>query len=192
MSDFFRNYRSNYYNMDKIKPIRGTLATNIMSRVNMNKGIFKHVASYYPYRIEDFERPDTVSTKYYGSPDYVWLILLANEIHDPIYDWPLFGEQLQFYIEDAYGTIENAKAGVHHYEQILRHAVPKSADNARVLEKVAIVDKETYDTLADGNRRTINNYDHVIKENNKKKNIILVENTYAKECLNELRGVYQS
>ena len=32
----------------------------------------------------------------------------------------------------------------------------------------------------------------IIDKLNKKKNIILVENNYAKQCLNELRGVYQS
>ena len=42
MSDFFRNYRSNYYNMDKIKPIRGTLATNIKdSSMLQNQNVVK-------------------------------------------------------------------------------------------------------------------------------------------------------
>ena len=58
MSEFFRNYKTFFYNMDKVKPVRGTLATNLLSRVNVNNEILKNISSYYPYRIKEFERPD--------------------------------------------------------------------------------------------------------------------------------------
>ena len=39
MSEFFKNYNKFYYNMDKVKPVRGILATNLMSRVAINNKV---------------------------------------------------------------------------------------------------------------------------------------------------------
>ena len=61
MSDFFKNYSTFYYNMDKVKPIRGKLATNLLSRVNITNEVLKNVRSYYPYRIKEHERPDIIA-----------------------------------------------------------------------------------------------------------------------------------
>ena len=41
MSDFFKNYSTFHYNIDKVKPIRGKLATNILSRVNLVDKVLK-------------------------------------------------------------------------------------------------------------------------------------------------------
>ena len=56
--------------------------------------------------------------------------------------------------------------------------------------KVAIVNKETYDLLGDTNRKIIYNYDYEIMKNNVKKTIILIENTYSTQILNELKSLY--
>ena len=65
MSDFFKNYSTFYYNMDKVKPIRGKLATNLLSRVNITNEVLKNVRSYYPYRIKEHERPDIIAQEYF-------------------------------------------------------------------------------------------------------------------------------
>ena len=44
---------------------------------------------FYPYTIHDDDRPDIIAHKYYGSSDYTWIIFYANDILDPLYDWPL-------------------------------------------------------------------------------------------------------
>jgi len=190
MSDFFRNYPTGFYNIDKVKPVRGTFSTNILTRIKAKPEIFKNVFTYYPYRVEEFERPDTLASKYYGSSDFTFLIFLANDITDPMYDWPLFGDDFENLIIEKYGSVADARTGIHHYEKILRTEVPASADQSKVLEKVAIIDKETYDDTAEASRKIIYNYDYEVIENNKKKNIVLIEDIYAKQILNELRNFY--
>lgn len=190
MSDFFRNYPTMFYNIEKKKPIVGTRSTNILSRVSINSQIFNNVFTYYPYRVKEYERPDTIAAKYYGSTDYTFLIFLANKIQDPIYEWPLFGKDLLNFINFKYGSVDSAKSTIHHYEQILRNESFATADNAKILEKVAVVDKDTYDDLDEGEKRIVYNYDNVIKENNAKKDIVLVEDVYASSILNELRNIY--
>ena len=190
MSEFFRNYKTFYYNMDKVKPIRGTLATNLLSRVNVNNEVLKNISSYYPYRIKEFERPDVIASQYYGSSDYTFLIFLANQIQDPLYEWPLFGNDLSNFIKEKYGSIDSARTEIHHYERILRSGSKATADTGKILEKVAIVNKETYDALITTERKIIYNYDYEIMNNNQKKEIVLIENTYSKQIMNELRSIY--
>lgn len=190
MSEFFRNYKTFFYNMDKVKPVRGTLATNLLSRVNVNNEILKNISSYYPYRIKEFERPDIIAHQYYGSSDYTYLIFLANQIQDPLYDWPLFGDELKKFIEEKYGSIDSARTGIHHYEKILRSGSDATADTSKILEKVAIVNKETYDVLSETERKIIYNYDYEIMKNNEKKEIVLIDNTYSRQIMNELRSIY--
>jgi hypothetical protein len=192
MSEFFKNYNKFYYNMDKVKPVRGILATNLMSRVNINNKVLKNISSYYSYRIKESERPDIIATQYYGSPDYTYLIFLANQIQDPLYDWPLFGNDLTKFIEDKYDSLDAARTGIHHYEKTLRNSSDKTADTNKILEKVAIVNKETYDALEATERKIIYNYDYEIMKNNEKKDIILIENTYSKQIMNELRAIYDN
>ena len=190
MSEFFRNYKTFFYNIDKVKPVRGTLATNLLSRVNVNNEILKNISSYYPYRIKEFERPDIIAHQYYGSSDYTYLIFLANQIQDPLYDWPLFGDELKKFIEEKYGSIDSARTGIHHYEKILRSGSDATADTSKILEKVAIVNKETYDVLSETERKIIYNYDYEIMKNNEKKEIVLIDNTYSRQIMNELRSIY--
>ena len=178
--------------MDKVKPVRGTLATNLLSRVNVNNEILKNISSYYPYRIKEFERPDIIAHQYYGSSDYTYLIFLANQIQDPLYDWPLFGDELKKFIEEKYGSIDSARTGIHHYEKILRSGSNATADTSKILEKVAIVNKETYDVLSETERKIIYNYDYEIMKNNEKKEIVLIDNTYSRQIMNELRSIYAS
>ncbi len=192
MSDFFKNYKSFYYNIDKVKPITGKLATNILSRVNLVSGILKNVRSYYPYRIKEYERPDVIAEQYYGNSDLVFLIFLANNIQDPLYDWPLFGNELTNFIKEKYGSVDSARTGVHHYEQIIRSEVNKTADTPKVLEKVVVVNKETYDLLCETKRKIIYDYDYEIIKNNAKKQIVLIEDIYTKQILQELRSLYAS
>ena len=192
MSDFFKNYRTFYYNIDKVKPARGKLATNLLSRVRFADEVLKSVSGYYKHRIQEGERPDTIAEDYYKDSNLAFLIFLANDIQDPLYDWPLFGNSLTNYIKEKYESLDSARITVHHYEQILRSGSDKTADTPKILEKVAVIDKDTYDLLGATERKIIYNYDYEIMRNNAKKQIVLIENTFSKQILNELKSLYAS
>ena len=63
-------------------------------------------------------------------------------------------------------------------------------DTGKILEKVAIINKETYNDLDDSERKIIYNYDYELMKNNEKKEIILIENTYSAQIMSELRTLY--
>ena len=190
MSEYFTNLPIITYDLDRKKPSTEYLAVDIFRRNFVREQVLSNVVSYYPYQVQEGERPDTLAHMYYGSVDFMWLIFYANDIFDPYYDWPFFGSQFQEFIKNKYGSILSAQNTVHHYEQILRTEVAATADTDRILEKTIHIDKVTYDSLATTARKSISNFDYEILENESKRNIILIEDVYAQQILEESRTIY--
>lgn len=60
-------------------------------------------AAYRLYEIRNGERPDIVSTRLYGSPEFYWTFFVINEfLHDGYRAWPLPEEDLLEYILTEY------------------------------------------------------------------------------------------
>jgi len=190
MSEYFTNLPIITYDLDRKKPSTEYLAVDIFRRNFVREQVLSNVISYYPYQVQEGERPDTLAHMYYGSVDFMWLIFYANDIFDPYYDWPFFGSQFQEFVKNKYGSILSAQNTVHHYEQILRTEVAATADTDRILEKTIHIDKVTYDSLATTARKSISNFDYEILENESKRNIILIEDVYAQQILEESRTIY--
>lgn len=47
------------------------------------------------------------------------MILYANDIYDPQYDWPMNQDAFEKYIIGKYGSTANAKSQIHHYEKVI-------------------------------------------------------------------------
>lgn len=61
------------------------------------------ITYYSYYNIQDDERPDHVSNKLYGSPDYYWTFFLLNPGLKNVYeDWPRSSQYFIDYIENKY------------------------------------------------------------------------------------------
>lgn len=190
MSEYFSNLPLITYDLDRKKPSTEYVAVDIFRRNFVRDKVLSNITSYYPYQVQEGERPDTLAHMYYGSVDFMWLILYANEIFDVYYDWPFFGQQFQNFVANKYGSLISASNTVHHYEQILRTEVAATADTERILEKTVHVDKTTYDNLPANERKSISNFDYEILENEAKRNIILIEDVYAQQILEESRTIY--
>ena len=85
MSEYFTNLPLITYDLDKKKPSTEYLAIDIFRRNFIRERVLSNVLSYYPYQVQEGERPDTLSHLYYGSVDFMWLILYANDIFDVYY-----------------------------------------------------------------------------------------------------------
>jgi hypothetical protein len=57
---------------------------------------------YDEYDIIDGETPEIISEKFYGTPEYHWVVMLANEKFDYLNDFPLPESVLQKHISDSY------------------------------------------------------------------------------------------
>jgi len=79
--------------------------TNILQRVNVHDSVFSNASFYYDYYIQEMDRPDIIAHKLYGNVDYYWLVLLANKMINPFYDWPLNQTEMESFLLKKYKGI---------------------------------------------------------------------------------------
>ena len=185
MSEFFQHYPQINYDISGVRPIKTKKAINIMMRSKIKGTVLDDIINYFPYIIPEAERPDVTAFKVYGNVKYTWLIFLINDIHDPIFDWPLNIREFGSYIKDKYGTLAAAKNTVHHYEQTVRERVEATSTADPVLKATIEVDKTTYDNLAVGSRKVVYYYEWEVNRNEDKREIKLIDPRYASDILSE-------
>ena len=62
---------------------------DIFRHVDVNDVLADEISNYQYYIIQDGERPDNLSQKLYGTPDYYWTFFILNEsLKNGIDDWP--------------------------------------------------------------------------------------------------------
>ena len=86
MSNYFSNFNKQlYYFGNEISPVA---IQDLSKYVNLIDEIADQISAYVEYEIGDFERPDTLSHKLYGSSVYDWTFYLMNDnIREQ--GWPL-------------------------------------------------------------------------------------------------------
>ena len=185
MSEFFQHYPQINYDISGVRPAKTKKAINIMIRSKIKGTVLDDIINYFPYIIPEAERPDVTAFKVYGNVKYTWLIFLINDMHDPIFDWPLNIREFGSYIKDKYGTLAAAKNTVHHYEQTVRERVEATSTADPVLKATIEVDKTTYDNLAVGSRKVVYYYEWEVNRNEDKREIKLIDPRYASDILSE-------
>lgn len=97
---YFSNFPTTYYEFnDDIK--RKVVDLTAFSKLGTS--LLDDVTFYSFYDIQDGERPDQVSQKLYGSPEYYWTFFLLNANIKNVYDdWPRSSIELQEYLTVKY------------------------------------------------------------------------------------------
>ena len=90
------------------------LLPDILRRVKLRSGIKAGTFIFTEYDVRDGEKPEDVAVKWFGDPEYHWVILMTNNITDRYYQWPMTQPQFQNFIEDKYGIA--SIDSIHHYE----------------------------------------------------------------------------
>lgn len=93
----------------------GEIVTNITVRLKFQKMVENNMMLFYPYTVKEGERADVIAYNYYGDSNYAWLIYMANNINDPLAEWPRSEEQLKRYIEINYGSIAESQEKIMFY-----------------------------------------------------------------------------
>lgn len=111
--------------------------TDISFRFSIIKDVINNASAYYEYTIKDGETPEMLADRVYGDPESYWIILYANDVYDPHYDWPMNNEVFDKYVASKYGSLVNAKSQIHHYEKIIARQTEG--------QEVVYVDRQTVD-----------------------------------------------
>lgn len=163
---YFRYFPKTIYSDNLIDQVK---TLDIIGRAKVIDMLDRKVTVFYDWIIQDGERPDIIAHKYYNSVDYTWLVLLANKIRDPQYDWPLTYPQFISFIQKKYGSIETAQSTIHHYEDEIGMVVDSDFDDAV----------------------SITVYDYEDRLNEAKRNIKLIDNDFVSQIEEELRRLFK-
>lgn len=101
---------SRYFDRFPVIDYDGTIAKNILTRVDFTEQSKKDIYSTFQFTLEEgFERPDLLSYNYYGSSQFDWMIYLTNNIVDPYYDYYKSTDDFKKFIESKYGSSQDAR-----------------------------------------------------------------------------------
>ena len=213
MSRYFEYFPRVSYNAAKTRYGDYELATNVMFRLRIVRNVISNAGSYFKYTIRDGDTPEILADKFYNDPETHWVILYANDMVDPQYDWPLEYNTFEKHIIDKYGSLATAKTTYHHYEKVIDrfNSTTNTTDKTRLyVDANTIVANanslsvpydswtsltetqavETYEVSGDTVTQTtyrdeISYYDWEMEENEKKRQIKVIKNEYLGQIKSE-------
>ena len=192
MANYFRAIPSTSYDIWGTEPRNYQSVTNIMKRVKFKPEVLEDISEYYPYFVRDGERPDTISYLQYDTVAFAYLIILINNIQDPIFDWPLSTQQFEQFISNKYGSVDSAMITTKYYYQIIRAEVARTGIAERIPEVKFIIDETTYNSLDPELRTTQTVYDWEEELNNDKKEIKLINPNFIHDIDYQVKQFFTS
>lgn len=186
--------------------------TDLTFRLAIIQEALSNFSSYYVYTIADGETPEILANRFYDDPQLHWVILYANNIYDPQYDWPLQYRDFNEYLISKYGSIENAQTTWHHYEKVItrenrtentitvtRFEINSANVAANLSSSLSDVPYDTYASLETGysttnivggktvietvSRDRVSNYDWEVEQNEAKRQIKVLKKEYIPQII---------
>jgi hypothetical protein len=145
----------------------------------MTSSALEKYGVFYPYRVKDHERPDTIAFDYYGDSKYAWLVLMANDILDPYNDWPMSDADFNSFIVSKYGSVEQAMEQVDHF--VSKTSTVRVTPTTRRTMTSTQQQQFAYPVMA---------WDIELEKNEARKTIKLLSKKYAVRAYEELRGSF--
>jgi hypothetical protein len=166
--------------------------TDITRRFTLMNLISASKIVYDEYYVQDGERPDTVAWDYYNDTTLDWVVLLANEIQDPYFQWVLSDEQFRAYMIQKYGTLSDQYQTVHHYEWIISPQTEYAEGEIVnvVPEKTLVIDYAKYITLAAYERKIVTVYDYEFIQNERRRQIFLFDVNFVDQIRDSHKTIF--
>jgi len=79
---------------------------DITANVRPRTQLIEQITLYDSYDVVDGDTCDIIAHKLYGSSEYHWAIMLANEIYDNLEDFPMNSQVLEDYNVDKYNRFD--------------------------------------------------------------------------------------
>lgn len=188
----------NYFKFFPKITYNGKSAVNITRRTAIQQQLYSSPIAFLSYTIADGEKPEDIALYYYGDMGKTWLVFLANNIIDPVSQWPLGTNDFNKMIIKKYSA--QAKAVNSSY---VGNGVINWTKNASLTSNILWyqnaeknrISTDTYllnsdlglITAADWSPVRI--YDYELELNENKRNIFLFNRAYASQAEADLKGL---
>ncbi len=154
--------------------------TNLAIGFKIDSIIREDTYAFLNYDVESGETIDDVAYNYYGDARYAWLVIQANYMLDPYWEWPMSTYNFEAFIKKKYGSIAAAQATTIHCEHKTKN-LTVSADSLTVSNGVSSSDYDAIDAYT---------YWDQINEN--RRHIKLINKVYISEIDQQLRDILQT
>jgi hypothetical protein len=126
--------------------VRVQAITNVLVRIRKKINVI-NASLFEQYFINDGDRADILAHQFYGDSTLHWVIMYANYMTNPYYDWPLPYFDLQKFVAKKYPDNIN---GIHHYEDADGYEVDSDASGATAVTNFI------YEETLNDSKRSIN------------------------------------
>jgi base plate wedge protein 53 len=200
MGKYFDKMPKIYYSLtdDRSNP---EIVTDVTFSVRLLEQYAEDSKYFYTIIIKDGLKPEDVANLVYGDPQLHWIVLQFNKVINPRFEWPLSTVNLDKYIIDKYGSIGNADQSIKTYFKVITYISSTSSSpyvyNIEVTQNEynAIVpdlagtdyllqNSETVTVKTD--RDVLSYYDWEVSENERKREISLIQAQYVDSIRNSL------
>jgi hypothetical protein len=141
----------------------GRVLVDITKRVNIVQTLLKNKDFYYDYVVMEGQTAETIAFDKLGDVKYYWIILLINEIYDPLYQWYMG------------------------YNEVIAYSKLKYGDPEYLHTKHWELNGVKYKTDPGGNALAISNLDYEIAVNDSKQTIKIPYSEYTEQIVREFR-----
>jgi len=155
---------------------------NLLKKNIIVNAVFLETTNFFPYIIEEGERPDMVSYNYYGDSDLVWLIMLANDMIDPYFDWYLDTNTFDKFLIKKYGSVALSKSEILHYKHKTKNYIISNDTYENGITNYTFVPTATADDFS-----AVYAYDYEFDENESRKFIRLLDSRLVPQVVEEAR-----
>ena len=161
---YFDSFKSMYYSyLTPTGEVEYVKLKDITENMRFKKEVLENVSLYEFYDVRDGDTPEIIAEKFYGSPLYHWVVMIANLKYDYIADFPLAIPELEEHIRQKYGV--DHVYDIHHY-----------------VKDGFIVSNIDYPDAT-----SVSNYDYEFAENEKKRRIKIISPSLLQEILRQFR-----
>lgn len=219
MAKYFDKFPSIIYDIQGKRLTNYQTVTDIFFRLRIIRAALNNISAYYDYLIKDDDTPEILAEKVYGSSEAHWIILMANDIIDAQFDWPLNNDVFRKYIIGKYGSIESAQTSYHHYEKVIQRedqitgVITESSfviNEEEYSEVDLSVPYDTFETLPETQefntinmsngktvietifRRAVTNYDYEEQVNEDRRAIKIIKPEYYSQIIREFDSLTQT
>lgn len=168
---FFENFPTINYG--------GVSLRNLTLKSDIIKSVLDTVQVFHPFVIRDGERADTIAYDYYGNSELYWLVYMANDIVDPYYDWPMNQSEFKSYIVKKYGDAQTALSTILYWSN-------PNFDYYMTPDTKSLLDVN----FLTGWDTPVYAYDYEDMLNENKRNIRLIDVSYATQIVSEIGKIY--
>jgi hypothetical protein len=175
-----------------------TVVKNFFRRYQITQDVFSYAVAFQKYSIKDGERLDTLAERAYGNPFYDWIIVITNNMINPLFSVPMSESELRKHCENQY---DDPYQTPHHYETIeVKAGYQIDGIDVVALKGGLIVDESFYNSsykywngqvvsqiAGDIASRPVSIFEFESTENEKRREIYLLKPKYLESFIEDFR-----